>query len=119
MIHYSEMVSKLKSVLEVELETRGAWVEFKKPILEKLPVLDPYTLSKRATSALAKKFNKLSREELLRFPAIDQDEARSAIDKAIGAAMLATAAGRADRDGSPVAEATATEQTEHCCGKGE
>ena len=69
------------------VETRGAWIEFKKPILEKLPVLDVYSLDGRALASILRCFDSVAKLDLMPIPAIDQDETRQRIDDALCAAL--------------------------------
>ena len=62
------------------VETQGAWIEFKKPILEKLPVLDVYSLDGRTLTSILRCFDSVAKLDLMPIPAIDQDETRQRID---------------------------------------
>lgn len=64
-------------------ETRGAWVDFKKPVLAKLPVLDFRLLKSSQLRELASAYDALSRETLQPFPMMDEDPVRAKIDEAI------------------------------------
>jgi len=64
-------------------ETRGAWIDFKKPVLTALPVLAVTNLGVNHLKALADTYDKLCREELLPFPYMANDPIRDAIDKII------------------------------------
>ncbi|MCZ7544590.1 MAG: hypothetical protein M5R40_14190 [Anaerolineae bacterium] len=68
-------------------ETRGAWIQFKKPILAALPVLDLRTLSTRQLSMLAASFDRLCNMELRPFPEMALDEVRAEIDETIAQAL--------------------------------
>jgi len=68
-------------------ETEGAWIDFKKPILEKMPVLDVTALNKKSLDKLADTFDRLSIKTLLPFPLIASDQTRIAID-AVFASIL-------------------------------
>lgn len=65
------------------VETEGAWVKFKKPILSTMPVLDvrSLTLSQRKLLSLA--YNRLSSKPLLPFQQVSEDNTRCLIDEAI------------------------------------
>jgi hypothetical protein len=65
-------------------ETEGAWVQFKKPILAGLPVLDLSSLSKEQLEALAAVYDEVSDTALLTFPEMHVDPVRARIDAAIG-----------------------------------
>jgi hypothetical protein len=68
-------------------ETRGAWVEFKKPTLENMPVPDLKELGPAVTDALAGAFDRLKDRELGRLPELAQDPVRAEIDGAVEAAL--------------------------------
>jgi len=69
------------------VETRGAWIEFKKPILKALPVLDIYSLEGRRLKPILKCFDSVSKLDLMPIPAINEDETRRQIDDAFSAAL--------------------------------
>ncbi|HZA21565.1 MAG TPA: hypothetical protein VFA32_03000, partial [Dehalococcoidia bacterium] len=64
-------------------ETRGAWVDFKKPVLTGMPVLDLSALSSVQKDAMAAAYDQLCQSPLLPFPQMAQDPVRRDIDKAI------------------------------------
>jgi hypothetical protein len=64
-------------------ETRGAWVQFKKPILEKMPVLDVGSITQSQLSCLAAYYDRLAQETLLPFPDMSRDPIRRRIDAAL------------------------------------
>jgi hypothetical protein len=64
-------------------ETRGAWVNFKKPVLTGMPVLDMSTLSSIQKDDLAAAYDQLCQNPLLPFPQMAQDPVRRDIDNAI------------------------------------
>jgi hypothetical protein len=68
-------------------ETRGAWVQFKKPILAALPVLDLRTLSSEQEEKLVQAYNRLAKSELRPLPEMDMDEIRAEIDRTIADAL--------------------------------
>jgi hypothetical protein len=68
-------------------ETRGAWIDFKKPILSALPVLDVGSISGEQLALLATAYNEVCREELRPFPEMDTDPVRARIDAAIAKAL--------------------------------
>jgi hypothetical protein len=67
------------------LETQGAWVKFKKPTLERLPVPDVRHLSSR--EALAAAYDRLAQEPLRPFPELAEDPVRCSIDEAVSQAL--------------------------------
>jgi hypothetical protein len=67
--------------------TEGAWVQFKKPTLLGLPVLDVTALSDSALNTLSKAFDSLASATLLPFSQMGTDRARAAIDNALSSAI--------------------------------
>jgi hypothetical protein len=68
-------------------ETRGAWVDFKKPSLSGMPVLDVRALSPNQIRILAKAFDRISDKELMPLPLMESDQVRAEIDSAIAQAL--------------------------------
>ncbi|MEM1668713.1 MAG: N-6 DNA methylase [Thermofilaceae archaeon] len=68
-------------------ETEGAWVKFKKPVLEQMPVLDVRSINESARRKLVQAFDQLAQKPLLPFPDIEKDPTRAAIDKAVADAL--------------------------------
>lgn len=68
-------------------ETQGAWVQFKKPVLSAMPVLDPRALSEQQKKALSEVYDRLCQQELLPFPQMAEDPVRAQIDAAISQAL--------------------------------
>lgn len=64
-------------------ETEGAWVDFKKPVLGEMPVLDVPALTKRQRQALVQAYDLLSGRTLLPLPQMDSDPTRREIDEVI------------------------------------
>lgn len=64
-------------------ETQGAWVDFKKPVLTELSVLDIHALKKEQRRSLARAYDKLSKDLILPFPHMAHDPTRQKIDEAI------------------------------------
>jgi len=64
-------------------ETQGAWVDFKKPSLKAMPVLDVRALTADQVSALAAAYDRLCHDELKPLPQMATDDARAAIDSVI------------------------------------
>lgn len=64
-------------------ETRGAWVDFKKPVLSAMPVLDVRSLNAAQRQELADAYDRLCQQPLLPFPQMAKDPLRMAIDSAI------------------------------------
>ena len=68
-------------------DTEGAWIQFKKPILRQMPVLDPRTLSADQLAALAGAYDDLAKRHLLPFPHLEADEVRAAMDTALSSTL--------------------------------
>jgi len=64
-------------------DTQGAWVQFKKPVLGLMPILNISSLSDVQRDSLLSAYDRLSQEKLLPFPSMAQDSIRTAIDTAI------------------------------------
>jgi hypothetical protein len=77
----------LLSLIAARVDTRGAWVDHKKPVLEELLVLDPRGLSEAVRDDLCREFDEVQRLELLSLPHIAVDEVRGRIDTAIARAL--------------------------------
>lgn len=68
-------------------ETQGAWVGFKKGILDHIAVLDVLTVKADQTKLLADAYDALSAQTLLPFPEMANDPVRQAIDAAVSDAI--------------------------------
>jgi len=68
-------------------ETEGAWVDFKKPSLLSMPVLDPWNLQSGVLCKLAAAYDQVAANSLLKLGEMDCDTTRRAIDEAIGEAL--------------------------------
>ena len=77
----------LMSLLAIRNETQGAWMKFKKPNLESLPVLDVRALSETQLKILSDAFDEVANEPLLPFPQMEHDPIRAKIDKAVSKAL--------------------------------
>lgn len=64
-------------------ETEGAWIDIKKPILEKLPIPDIGRLSSQQFEQLVSTYDNLSKQPLLTLPQMDHDPVRAEIDNCI------------------------------------
>jgi hypothetical protein len=64
-------------------ETRGAWVDFKKPSLSAMPVLDLRTLSPAQITALAAAYDRVCQQTLQPLPEMASDPVRAEIDQAL------------------------------------
>lgn len=67
----------------VREETEGAWVNYKKPVLALMPVLDVAGLEASGTEALASAYDELCNTSLLPLPEMGRDASRQRIDRAI------------------------------------
>jgi hypothetical protein len=67
--------------------TQGAWVKFKKPTLEQMPVLDLWRLEPDQIKSLSEGFDELADEALKPLPEMAHDPVRAAIDERICAVL--------------------------------
>lgn len=74
-------------IMANRVETEGAWVELKKPILDVIPVLNPYALKAKQRRTLVKAYRTLSKAGLSPLPDIEHDTVRRQIDQAIMTAL--------------------------------
>ncbi|MBI3873271.1 MAG: hypothetical protein HY304_09370, partial [candidate division Zixibacteria bacterium] len=68
-------------------ETRGAWVDFKKPVLKSLPIPDLSSLRPAKLKRMAEMFDRLGKEPLKPLPEMDSDSVRAEIDGAVAEAL--------------------------------
>jgi len=68
-------------------ETEGPWIDFKKPVLKALPVLDVTLLSGDQRRELASAYDRLADQTLQPFPQMAGDPVRAEIDAAIAQAL--------------------------------
>jgi hypothetical protein len=68
-------------------ETRGAWCQLKKPIVEGMPVLDLDRLKAKQWRLLLKCFETVADTSLQPFPGMEDDPTRAAIDEAVSKAL--------------------------------
>ena len=73
----------LTILLAHRIETEGAWMKFRKPVLEEMPVLSVGGLKAKQLATLSKTYDKLCSKEILPFPHMAHDPVRKAIDDAI------------------------------------
>jgi hypothetical protein len=64
-------------------ETQGAWMQFKKPILQGMPALDVFNIGASRRRQLAQALDDLGKQDLLPFPEIARDPVRKQIDDTI------------------------------------
>lgn len=68
-------------------ETRGAWVQFKKPVLGSMPVLDLSSVSPQALDQLSDAYDELCNSPFLPLPEMGTDATRARIDTSICKAL--------------------------------
>lgn len=74
-------------LLSYRAETRGAWVDFKKPTLQSLPVIDLQRLKKDAMRTLVRCFDEVAAGSIQPLQKIAEDEARKRIDDSVCEAL--------------------------------
>jgi hypothetical protein len=67
--------------------TRGPWVSFKKPVLERMPVLDVEALDTETLTTLGAKYDEVSTKGLDPIPNLNHDATRREIDEAFMSAL--------------------------------
>jgi hypothetical protein len=77
----------LLSLISSRVDTEGAWVELKKPILEEIAVLDPRELGKKAQAELCRTYDECSPLQIQALPYIDTDPVHDKIDGALKTAL--------------------------------
>jgi hypothetical protein len=77
----------LLSLIASRVDTRGAWIDLKKPILEDLPVIDPRKLTEETRAALCSAYDWLCEQEIQALPQMAEDIVRTKIDFAIAKAL--------------------------------
>jgi hypothetical protein len=68
-------------------ETEGAYVQYKKPVLNQMPVIDVWKISRETLTALGKAYDNLANLTLLPFSQTIGDSGRTAIDQALAQAL--------------------------------
>ena len=68
-------------------ETRGAWIDFKKPTLLAMPVLDIKRIERSQLEVLSDAFEELSEKQLQPFPMMGTDAVRQKMDHAVAHAL--------------------------------
>jgi len=74
-------------LLAARVETEGAWIKLKKPILEEMGVLNALHLTRRAEQQLCRAYDEVSTDQIQSLPAIGVDPVRARIDTAIADAL--------------------------------
>ena len=77
----------LLGLLSSRVPTRGPWVQFKKPILEDLLVLDVRRLTDTQLHDLASAYDSLANSEMLPLPTMGRDPVRALIDDRLGGTL--------------------------------
>jgi hypothetical protein len=77
----------LLSLIASRVDTRGAWIDLKKPILEEMLVIDPRALAAETKKKLVAAYDELAKTEIQALPHIAKDEVRGKIDKAVAEAL--------------------------------
>src|SRR5262249_46503713 len=72
----------LINVIAQRTPTEGPWIQFKKPILEALTVINPRALTPQQLARLVRAFDEVSVNELLPLPQLATDAERIKIDAA-------------------------------------
>jgi hypothetical protein len=91
--HIKSLVLWLNSTLGIltlfarRVVTQGAWMQFKQPAWEKMPVLDVRTLSPKQVNALASAYDAVCKTDLQAISELNSDDVRIAIDDAVTAAL--------------------------------
>lgn len=75
------------SILAARVDTEGAWIEMKKPILKRLVVLDPFALQSEQKNKLVRAYEAFSSNIFRSIPEIAVDETRARIDAVIMEAL--------------------------------
>ena len=68
-------------------ETQGAWVDFKKPTLLSMPVLDVRKIREQQLKRLAGAYDELAGKNVQPLPEMHNDPVRAAMDKAVAQAL--------------------------------
>ena len=74
-------------LLSLKSDTRGAWVQVKKPTLEAMPMLDPRALDSSQIEHLASFYDSIKDKPLLPFSKADTDTIRQSIDESLSKAL--------------------------------
>jgi N-6 DNA Methylase len=71
------------SLIAARVDTEGAWIEMKKPILKSIVVLDPFALKSTQMRRLVKAYDTYAKQRFDRIPQIAEDVTRQKIDEAV------------------------------------
>jgi tRNA1(Val) A37 N6-methylase TrmN6 len=74
-------------LLSNRLETEGAWIDFKKPVLLEMPMLDLVSLTGEQLTLLAATYDEVCHDGLRPFPEMATDPVRAKIDAAVSKAL--------------------------------
>jgi len=75
------------SLIAARVDTRGAWVELKKPIMEEIAVPDPRKLHKKDLAKLVSAYDEIAKLQILALPSVDSDPVHKKIDAALASAF--------------------------------
>jgi hypothetical protein len=75
------------SLIAARVDTRGAWVELKKPILEEIAALDPRKMGKKTQAQLCRAYDEVSNLLIQALPSIDTDPVHKQIDAALTSSL--------------------------------
>jgi hypothetical protein len=77
----------ITTMCSFRVPTQGPWVQFKKPLLKIIPVLDTRKLSEKQSGRLVSVFDRVCKQPLLPLPEMAKDPNRIALDDAIAEAF--------------------------------
>ena len=77
----------LLTIIAARIDTRGPWIQMKKPLLLSLPVVDPTRLTETQRARLVELYGALAKLPMRRPPDIANDPVRAQIDAAIAEAL--------------------------------
>lgn len=75
------------AAVAARVDTRGAWIDLKKPIVEQLIVPNPADLDARQRRDLLELYREVSERTLLPLPQIAHDPVRADVDRGMMAAL--------------------------------
>ena len=75
------------SLIAARVDTRGAWVELKKPIMEEIAVPDPRKLDKKVLTQIVSAYDEIAGLQVQALPSIADDPVHIKIDAAVASAF--------------------------------
>jgi hypothetical protein len=75
------------SLIAARVDTKGPWIELKKPIVEDLLVLNPLSMTAHGRTVLLSAYDELSHKILRPLPEISTDAVRARLDLSIARAL--------------------------------